>query len=110
MEKPFDENDEPEAKKVKLNTTSEESEYQDAYLSKVPTDEISSQPSTSSQNLPAKGDEREDNTIEEKVLRETDVGISEYISEHEGFSGIIKQRYVFLAHVNINLMFCCLYA
>lgn len=31
--------------------------------------------------------------IYEKLLRETDVGITEYISQHKGFNAILKQRY-----------------
>lgn len=30
---------------------------------------------------------------EEYHVKETDVGITEYLSTHEGYTGIIKQRY-----------------
>ena len=33
-----------------------------------------------------------DSTEETNMLRETDVGIIEYLSELPGFSGVIKQR------------------
>ena len=44
--------------------------------------------------------EKEDRVLEKegRVLCEQDVGIIEYISSHPGFSGIIKQRCIFLVH------------
>ena len=102
MEKTDEVCGEPDAKKPKLDSPSIESqggghspvakklsENTDAEVSKsVPSEEASMCPSTHASQEPK--------PIEEKVLKETDVGISEYISTHEGFSGIIKQRYVYL--------------
>ena len=33
----------------------------------------------------------------DKLLTERDVGITEFISQHEGFSGVIKQRYAYIS-------------
>ena len=35
-----------------------------------------------------------DKEVNDKVMKEEDVGITEYISTHKGFQGIIKQRFV----------------
>ena len=40
-----------------------------------------------------KTDEKEKQDIQTQPVREIDVGITEYISKHEGFHGVIKQRY-----------------
>ena len=57
--------------------------------------------SDSLKKIPADNDSTSDNAGDKVVvpvvrtepLREIDVGITEYISKHEGFQGVIKQRY-----------------
>ena len=55
-----------------------------------PTDEVFS----GSSDLTS-GEITSNSTYDGDCQRESDVGITEYISSHEGFSAIIKQRYIF---------------
>ena len=73
----------PPAKKTKLEETPEQ-------IPKEKGDEKKGTAEDTNAGPPVKGSEKQFRG----AVRETDVGITEYISDYKGFGGIIKQRWV----------------
>ena len=84
-------------KKIRLDTASDVSSSTDTRLSNSHQAPHDSSPRCSDTaedkiHVTTSGVVSDRSTQEDRVLCEQDVGITEYISAHHGFTGIIKQR------------------